>query len=105
ITVTNRGPDTAQDVVAAEVQAAGSRPLDLKSTKGTCEGDRPARCTIGTLDVGQRAVITVTVPAGAPGRLTNRVAAVSSTGDPNLRNNAAAATLTVRRPATPRVTG
>jgi uncharacterized repeat protein (TIGR01451 family) len=105
VTVTNRGPDIAYDVVAAEVQPPGTNRLDLRSTQGTCAGDRPARCSLGTLDVGERAVITVEVPAGAPGRRTNRVAAVTSTGDPNLANNAAAATLTVLPPARPRFTG
>jgi uncharacterized protein DUF11 len=67
---------------------------------------RPAASTCArSLNVGDKATITVTVPAGTPGRHTNRVAAVSSTGDPNLNNNAAAATLTVRRPAVPRFTG
>jgi hypothetical protein len=89
----------------AEVQPPRTDRLNLRTTQGTCEGDRPARCSIGTLEVGESATITATVAAGAPGRNTNRVAAVTSTGDPNLTNNVAAATLTVVRPASPRFTG
>ncbi|WP_445152686.1 DUF11 domain-containing protein [Baekduia sp. Peel2402] len=101
ITVTNDGPDIAYDVVAAELRAPGTTPLKLKSTQGTCVGDRPARCTIGTLDPGEHATITATVRAGAPGTTVNRVGATSSTNDPNLDNNAASATLAVRSPVSP----
>jgi hypothetical protein len=105
ITVTNRGPDIAYDVAAAEVQPQGTQRLDIHSSQGSCQGKRPARCSIGTLGAGRRATITVEVPAGVAGRHVNRVAAVSSTRDPVLANNAAAATLTVLRPLTPRFTG
>lgn len=109
VTVVNRGPAIAYDVVLAELRAPGTRRLDLRASQGTCAGDRPARCAIGTLDVGERATVTATVRAGAAGTTTNRVGAVSSTNDPNLANNSASATLNVRRsPAAvqaPAVTG
>ena len=97
ITVVNNGPDIAYDVVATEVRAAGTGPLKLHTTRGKCEDDRPARCSIGTLRPDQRAVITATGNAGARGRETNRVAVVSSTGDPDLSDNVAHATLLVSR--------
>lgn len=108
VTVENRGPAIAYDVVVAELRAPGTQRLTLHSTQGTCVGDRPARCSIGKLGAGEQATITTTVKAGAPGMATNRVGVVSSVNDPNLANNAAAATLTVRSPAAtrpPRVTG
>jgi len=105
VTVTNRGPDIAYDVVVAELQPRRTERLSLRPSQGRCQGDRPARCALGTLDVGERATITVTVAAGAPGRSVNRVAAASSTGDPVLADNVAAAALTVLRPARPRYTG
>ena len=105
ITVTNRGPDTAADVVVAEVRPRGTDPLTLRSSQGSCAGDRPARCSVGTLASGDSATITATVDAGAPGRHVNHVAAVSSSNDPNLTNNAARATLTVLRGPIPGVTG
>ena len=90
-------------MVATEVRAAGTGPLKLHTTRGKCEDGRPARCSIGTLRPNQRAVITATGTAGARGRKTNRVAVVSSTGDPDLSDNVAHATLLVSR--APRVTG
>jgi hypothetical protein len=111
ITVTNRGPAIAYDVVGAELRAPGTERLTLRTSQGTCDGDRPARCSLGTLKVGARATITTTVAAPAPGLTTNRVGVTSSTNDPNLSNNAASATLRVLSPAAPspgnppRVTG
>jgi uncharacterized repeat protein (TIGR01451 family) len=108
VTVENRGPSIAYDVVVAEMRAPGTRVLRLRSTKGKCVGDRPARCSVGTLGVGDKVTITTTVPAGSPGTSTNRVGAVSSVNDPNLNNNAASATLAVRSASAtrpPRVTG
>ena len=97
VTVTNRGPDTANDVVAAELRPPTLEKLNLHTTRGTCRGDRPARCSIGTLAPGQSAVITVTTRAKGVGVKTNEVAVSSSSSDPNLSNNTAAARLTVIR--------
>ena len=97
VTVTNRGPDTANDVVAAELRPPSLEKLKLHTTRGTCRGDRPARCSIGTLAPGQSAVITVTTRARGVGVRTNEVAVSSSSNDPNLANNVAAARLTVIR--------
>ena len=105
VRVTNRGPDRATDVVAAELNPASDRRLDIDTTRGTCVGTRPAACRIGTLDVGQSATITVRTTAGEPGRVVNRVAVLSSVGDPNLHNNRAVASLVVRRSLLPAVTG
>ena len=97
VTVTNRGPDTANDVVAAELRPPTLEKLNLHTTRGTCRGDRPARCSIGTLAPGQSAVITVTTRATGVGVKINEVAVSSSSSDPNLANNVAAARLTVIR--------
>lgn len=106
VTVENRGPAIAYDVVVAEMRAPGTQRLRLRSTRGRCVGDRPARCSVGRLGVGQQATITATVRAGTPGTTVNRVGVVSSTDDPDLSNNVASARLSVRAPARrPRVTG
>ena len=105
ITIVNRGPDTASDVVATEVNPRNLRRLRISTTRGRCVGIRPARCDIGTLAPGQRAVITVDTIAGAPGRNVNQVAVASATDDSDLSDNVADAALIVRRPTAPRVTG
>ena len=50
-------------------------------------------------------VINVTVTRNGVGRHTNRVGVVSSTDDPNLADNVASATVVIRRPPPPTVTG
>ncbi|MDA0171654.1 DUF11 domain-containing protein [Solirubrobacter taibaiensis] len=105
ITVVNRGPDPASQVVATEVRPRNTRELTLSTTRGTCTGTRPASCNIGTLRSGQRAVITVDTVAGDPGQSVNQVAVVSASDDPNLANNLADATLIVLPPTAPRFTG
>jgi uncharacterized repeat protein (TIGR01451 family) len=99
VVVTNGGADTANDVVAAELSPPSQRRLSISTTRGTCRGDRPARCAIGTLAPGQRATITVSTTARAvPGVVVNRVAVASSSRDPVLANNIDAARLVVIRP-------
>jgi uncharacterized repeat protein (TIGR01451 family) len=99
IVVVNRGPDPAQDVVVTEVQPRGSQTLKVHTTKGTCVGTRPASCSLGTLQPGERVVITTNAAPERVGRLTNRVATVSSTSDPDPDDNEARATVRVLPPA------
>ena len=105
ITIVNRGPDTASDVVATEVNPRNLSRLRISTTRGRCVGIRPARCDIGTLAPGERAVITVDTVAGDPGRNINQVAVASATDDSDLNDNVADAALIVRPPTAPRVTG
>jgi uncharacterized repeat protein (TIGR01451 family) len=108
VTVTNRGPSTAYDVVLTELAAAGLRPLVLGTTQGRCARTRPTRCTLGAIAAGRTVTVTGRARAPAPGVAVNRVAVVTSVDDPNLANDAAAATLAVRSPAAsrpPAVTG
>jgi uncharacterized repeat protein (TIGR01451 family) len=105
VTVVNNGPDAATQVTGTEVRPRGSQPLRLRTTRGSCTGDRPARCDIGTLQPGRRAVITVDTTAGEPGRTVNEVAVASASDDPDLGDNVADAALIVRPPTAPRFTG
>jgi uncharacterized repeat protein (TIGR01451 family) len=97
VTVTNRGPSTANDVVVAELSPPSHRRLSISTTRGSCRGDRPAHCAIGTLAPGQRAVITVRTTALDTGVTVNRVAVASSSRDPVLVNNIDSARLAVVR--------
>ncbi len=105
VTVANRGPDAATDVVVAEVRPTGTRRLVPRSSQSTRSGVRPAACRIGTLGAGESARITVRTTATTPGRTVNRVAALSSARDPGLRDNRARAALAVRPVVLPAVNG
>jgi uncharacterized repeat protein (TIGR01451 family) len=98
VTVTNRGPSDAQDVVITETapttQITG---ITYTPTIGTCTAI--GVCTIDPLPAGRSVTITVTgrVPAGlADGTLiTNAVSATTSTADPDLADNEASIDTTV----------
>lgn len=98
IVVVNKGPDPAENVVVTELSPHGANVLNLHTTKGTCDGTRPASCSLGTLQPGERVTITTDNAPERVGRLINRVATVSSTTDPNTHNNEARARLRVRPP-------
>jgi uncharacterized repeat protein (TIGR01451 family) len=106
LTVVNRGPGIAYDVVVTEVGPPSQVPLHLTPTKGTCRGSpRPVRCAVGTLHPGERATISGVQNTRILGQFRNRIAVVSSTDDPNLANNRASATVTSLQPVPPRFTG
>jgi hypothetical protein len=95
VTVTNRGPAAARNVTVVERQTYGNRRLRLRTSQGTCRGTPPRSCSIGTLDPGEEATITVTVRPRKTGRLRNVVAANTSTDERNVDGQAAAATVRV----------
>ncbi|WP_154723337.1 DUF7933 domain-containing protein [Ilumatobacter coccineus] len=79
ITVDNDGPSDAQGVTIADPPPVGFTPTSAASTIGSC--DLTVDCTIGTLEAGATAVITITgdVASGITGNLTNTTGAVAST--------------------------
>jgi hypothetical protein len=102
IVVTNRGPDTAYDVVGTEIGLTARKPISVRPSRGTCTQQRPVRCRVGAIRPGTRVVVTaVTTAPTAPGPAPNRVAVVTSTSERRLDDNRASATVVVRRPAGP----
>ncbi|MCL2788707.1 MAG: DUF11 domain-containing protein, partial [Micrococcales bacterium] len=104
VTVTNNGPSYAQNVVLADAVPAGSQAnlklLSIVAGAGlTCPASdltsSAARCTAGTLAVGQSASATITAwvtPDTPQGRsLENTIEASAATPDPTMENNSASA--------------
>ncbi len=101
ITVTNAGPSTASTVTLNDVEPGGTSPAPLTPPAGwscTPQTGVGFSCTIASMPPGQ-AVFTVVVQVGPSlpdGRvLVNSVNVSSTTPDPNLNDNAAAAQTTV----------
>ncbi|HET6506971.1 MAG TPA: DUF11 domain-containing protein [Baekduia sp.] len=107
IVVTNRGPDTAYDVVGTEIGLTVRKPVRIHVTRGSCRAVRPVRCHLSSLAAGRRVVLTaVTTAPRKLGPSPNRVAVVTSTSETRLSDNEAKATVVVRRaPRPPAVTG
>ncbi len=94
ITVTNAGPSIATDVVVVD-ELPSTLTLDSVSTNRDDECTTEVRCTLGSIDVGESVVITVTtsVPVNSTDTsLTNNASATSSTSDPTPDNNSGGAT-------------
>jgi uncharacterized repeat protein (TIGR01451 family) len=93
ITVTNDGPGNAANVVVSDPTPPG---LTFANNTGACNTAFP--CNVGTLAVGQSAVISATfnVPPGYPGASITNTATVSSDAtELDAGDNTASATTTV----------
>jgi uncharacterized repeat protein (TIGR01451 family) len=113
VVVRNHGPAVAQRVYLAEqTKVIPARILWIHTTKGDCRIAPRPNCSLGNLKNGARVVITARViPHRATPGFVNHVAVGSATGDSNLANNVARATLRVTaaprppKPPVPPVTG
>ena len=98
--VTNHGPDAAQNVVLVDPVGYSALIRDAATTKGTCdtESSRQALCTIGTLNNGASATVTLDLLFGETGLVTNSVAVTTETADPDDSNDIASASVVVTEP-------
>ena len=87
ITVTNQGPDPATDVDVTDTLNQAVALVSVNTTRGTCSSGLPLTCSLGRLNSGESAEITVVVKLEASGRLVNTASATSPETDPNLTNN------------------
>ena len=97
VTVSNAGPNPATDVTLTDLLPAGTSLVSV--TGAACSGTTTLTCPLGTLAVGSTTTITIvtTVPADtADGAVVTNTANISSTTqDPNLGGESAAAALLV----------
>lgn len=104
ITVSNVGPDAAQNVVVTEKLPAGTEYISATSTQGTCDVKGNAlTCSLGNLAADPNSPytagsVTITLKVKAPakaGTISNTAEVTSDTGDPNPANNTVTATTKV----------
>ena len=106
ITVTNRGPDPAEQVTLSEPGTSPrSGALPLRPSTGTCRNRPPRFCRFGTLQPGERVTLRVRVKTARTGRFVNRVAVNSATQQRTRRGKRARASIIVRPLAPPSFTG
>jgi uncharacterized repeat protein (TIGR01451 family)/outer membrane autotransporter protein len=93
ITVTNAGPEAAEDVVVRDEIPA---KLTYVSEIGCLRSDFP-QCLLGTIHPGQSKTVTMitTVNAGAEGTITNVATVSSNISDPDFDNNEATEETTI----------
>ncbi len=90
LTVANAGPNAATNVVATDTLPAGVTATAATSTRGNCTiGSGVVTCTVGSLNVDQNAVITITATAANAGLITNQASVTGAEPDPTPGNNTA----------------
>jgi uncharacterized repeat protein (TIGR01451 family) len=98
VTVSNAGPQTAQNVVVTDTLPAG---VTFVETTGCFEDPTGVpTCSLGNIGPGGSAQfsITVTVDAGTAGTITNATSVSSDTADPNSSNNSTSEDTTINSP-------
>lgn len=100
ITVSNFGPGTATGVAVTDDLPAELGPLSASATVGDCVVADPVTCSIGSLDPGEQAVVTVVVLAepGSGGTFTVNTATVTSDNDPGTDNNTVSLDIAIAPP-------
>jgi uncharacterized repeat protein (TIGR01451 family) len=99
ITVSNSGPSAANAVVLKDTLATGMTLVSVTPSVGTCvTTTNPITCTIGNMNSGTTATVTVIETAATSGAYAN-TAVVSDSGtppDPNSGNNTFVSVATVQ---------
>jgi uncharacterized repeat protein (TIGR01451 family) len=103
MTITNKGPDTATNVVVADPAPAGILYLSVNPGAPTCSvTPSMLNCNLGTMTVGQSRTITLRARATQVGRHTNTATVTGEGGrETNPADNVDNAVTVVPRPAVP----
>jgi uncharacterized repeat protein (TIGR01451 family) len=84
ITVSNAGPDAATSVVVSDTLPAGLSFVSATPSQGTCNATSPVSCTLGTINSGASATITlVTTVTATNGTISNTASVASTEADPD----------------------
>jgi len=96
ITVTNRGPSSAANVIITNVLPSGFSIVNIQSPPGSSVSQAGAviACNLGSMNSGSSSTLTLLAQAGFDGVFTNTASVSSSTADLNPANSASA-TITV----------
>jgi uncharacterized repeat protein (TIGR01451 family) len=95
VTVTNRGPDTARQVVGTDASTGKATILSLKPSHGTCTIEPALECSFGDVASGVTVTVLARVRVLTPGMLRD-TAAVSARGpDPDPSTAHASATVRI----------
>jgi hypothetical protein len=97
LTVTNNGPNQATAANVEDPLPSGTTLVSATPSQGTCTGTTTVSCSLGAINAGASATITIVVEVAttASGTLSNTATVSGSPTDPNSGNNSATATTTV----------
>ena len=87
LTVNNAGPDSAADVTATDALPATVAFVSAVPSQGTCAGTATVSCSLGTINAGGSATVTIKVTPTSDADLSNTASVSSTTSDSNSTNN------------------
>ncbi len=97
--VVNQGPQAATTTTLTDTLPTGVTFGSAAASVGTCTppaaGSQVVNCSLGTLNAGATATVTIGVTPTAAGTLTNTPSVSSTVTDPNTANNSVMLTSTV----------
>lgn len=97
ITVTNEGPDTAENVRISESIGPNQRFISVETTTGDCSAsDGSINCALGPLSSGSSATISIATRAMVSGTASNNAVVTSSTMETDPSSNRAKLVVTVQ---------
>jgi uncharacterized repeat protein (TIGR01451 family) len=99
ITVTNSGPAAATGVTVTDNIPPGATFVSATPSQGSCSGTALVTCTLGTINNGASATITLIVQPAANGPLSNTATVTGTTADVDPTDNASTATVQVQSSA------
>ncbi|MBV8999609.1 MAG: DUF11 domain-containing protein, partial [Solirubrobacterales bacterium] len=91
VTLTNRGPDVARQVVGTDASRGKGVILSLKPSVGSCTTQPALKCSFGDLAPGAKVTVTARVRVTTPGMLVDTATATGLGPDPNPSTNHATA--------------
>jgi uncharacterized repeat protein (TIGR01451 family) len=96
ITVTNDGPAIAIDTMVEDALPAGTTFVSATPSQGTCSGTAPVTCSLGNLNAGATATITlvVTFPS-TPGPVQNIATVTNANVDSDPSDNSSTSVIAV----------
>jgi uncharacterized repeat protein (TIGR01451 family)/fimbrial isopeptide formation D2 family protein len=95
LTATNLGAAAATNVTVTDTLPSELSFVSATPGQGSCSGAPTLSCTLGSLNAGTSATVTVTATVLRAGTIVNTAAVSADQTDTELANNAASASLTV----------
>ncbi|MBI3811886.1 MAG: DUF11 domain-containing protein [Nitrospirae bacterium] len=101
VTVTNNGPDAATSATLKDALPSGVTFVSSSATQGSCSGTSTVNCSLGTINSGANAIVTLVGTPTIAGTINNTASVTSGVSDPSMANNSATAGTTVSAPPPP----